>query len=187
MVRFVIGAQLHCNTGSPNYFHSIDSLYTNTFHFQKTPFQVHFIMSSENEDVVNINGPSRQEIKKARADKRKLQESLEYVNNFCTAVQHDSRLWWQPGCQTFRETVLAITNDPAHYPPALDPGPIKSATSDPVPSSDATPPTLTSGFVKKIYDRKIQSTSDVAPFPTVLITAYERSQRKTSDSQNRIF
>jgi len=65
--------------------------------------------NSDDENVVEIEGESKQATKLAKIKAKKQRSTMNLVNAFCEAVLEDPQLWRLPTSDIFRKTVTAIS------------------------------------------------------------------------------
>jgi hypothetical protein len=65
--------------------------------------------NSDDENVIEIEGESKQATKLAKIKAKKQRSTMNLVNAFCEAVLEDPQLWRLPTSDIFRKTVTAIS------------------------------------------------------------------------------
>jgi hypothetical protein len=65
--------------------------------------------NSDDENVLEIEGESKQATKLAKIKAKKQRSTMNLVNAFCEAVLEDPQLWRLPTSDIFRKTVTAIS------------------------------------------------------------------------------
>ena len=118
--------------------------------------------NSDDENVVQIEGESKQAAKLAKMKAKEQRSTMNLVNAFCEAMLEDPKLWRLPTSDIFRKTVTAISANPTQYPPALPSTPHELGLPiHAVPSSN--PPPCTPGFANSLLYSKEQALQQIWP------------------------
>lgn len=128
---------------------------------------------SRNEDIIEPDGPYRDEEKTRREDATTLKNLISQVDTLHSTILLHPELWFRPELQATREFVEKIKNDPAHFPPALP-----TSTGNEARDTGRAVPPLTKGIAKKLYAGTVCDHTDVDDeFPVVLVTAIDCKHR----------